>query len=132
MNINKIIEKFEEELSTETTANMTSEQSYYLVGISDGLEIVKSCMDDYNVGQNYFVLMPDGEDSEQIIEMRLYKITHKVDKTFYSFSTDLNANNKSPQRSLTLSNDISLQLRVYHTLEEAQQYANNLWRFYNT
>lgn len=42
-NLQKIIEALNGKITSETTLNMTKEQEYYVAGLSDALEIVKSC-----------------------------------------------------------------------------------------
>lgn len=43
IDLQKIIEALNGKITSETTLNMTKEQEYYVAGLSDALEIVKSC-----------------------------------------------------------------------------------------
>ena len=107
---------------------MTAEQSAYIAGLSDALDIVlKYSDDDYTIGKRYFVLMPDGKHHAKIEEMRLYRITHKK-RDCYCFTRLLGNATNCESPSLVLSSKSSLLLRVYKTKEEAEQNIDRLWR----
>lgn len=124
----KIIEALNQKITLETSINMTPEQESYVAGLSDALEIVKSNIDDrYVIGNTYFVLMPDGEHSNKVVEMRLYKINRQK-RCCYCFTKQLNSFNY-PNPDLVLSSEASLKLRVYKTRDEAMKNIDNkLWR----
>lgn len=74
----KVIEALNGRITAETTLNMTKEQEYYVAGLSDALEIVKSCYEsEFVIGRTYFVLTLDRFNNAQVEEMRLYRINKK-------------------------------------------------------
>lgn len=101
-------------------------QEYYVAGLSDALGIIKNHMkDELTVGNTYYVIMPLDSATNQIIKMRLYKITQKR-KFYYSFT---NIKSNYPQNDLTLSSAKSLKLRVFDTEEEAEKNKDiMIWR----
>lgn len=126
--LNKIIEELNQKITLETSPNMTSEQEYYVAGLSDALDIIKSYIENsYIIGNTYFVLMPDGKHNNKVVEMRLYKINRKK-RCCYCFTAQLKDTN-CPNPDLVLSNETNLKLRVYKTKEEAEKNKDNkLWR----
>lgn len=101
-------------------------QEHYVAGLSDALGIIKNHMkDELTVGNTYYVIMPLDSATNQIIKMRLYKITQKR-KFYYSFT---NIKSNCPQNDLTLSSAKSLKLRVFDTEEEAEKNKDiMIWR----
>lgn len=101
-------------------------QEHYVAGLSDALGIIKNHMkDELTVGNTYYVIMPLDSATNQIIKMRLYKITQKR-KFYYSFT---NIKSNYPQNDLTLSSAKSLKLRVFDTEEEAEKNKDiMIWR----
>ena len=101
-------------------------QEHYVTGLSDALGIIKNHMkDELTVGNTYYVIMPLDSATNQIIKMRLYKITQKR-KFYYSFT---NIKSNYPQNDLTLSSAKSLKLRVFDTEEEAEKNKDiMIWR----
>lgn len=101
-------------------------QEHYVARLSDALGIIKNHMkDELTVGNTYYVIMPLDSATNQIIKMRLYKITQKR-KFYYSFT---NIKSNYPQNDLTLSSAKSLKLRVFDTEEEAEKNKDiMIWR----
>ena len=101
-------------------------QGHYVAGLSDALGIIKNHMkDELTVGNTYYVIMPLDSATNQIIKMRLYKITQKR-KFYYSFT---NIKSNYPQNDLTLSSAKSLKLRVFDTEEEVEKNKDiMIWR----
>lgn len=117
----RIIEELSRKISLETHSNMTSEQEYYVSGLSDALEIVKKYQSQYVVGKIYYVIVFDKTDKAEIKKMRLYKINQKS-KTAYCFTYDNDKDSKFPNCDLVLYNINSMKIRVHNTFEEAEKY----------
>lgn len=65
--LQKVIEALNGRITAETTLNMTKEQEYYVAGLSDALEIVKSCYEsEFVIGRTYFVLTLDRFNNAQV------------------------------------------------------------------
>lgn len=115
-----IIDAINAKITVETSLNMTTEQEYYIAGLSDALEIVKEHMEqDYAIGKTYYVIMPDDFNDVKIEQMRLYRINKKK-KLAYCFTRYLTGNVSAPD--LVLYSKGSLKLRVHETKEEAEKY----------
>lgn len=124
--INSAINELQEKIQLEIAGIKDDCQEHYVAGLSDALGIVKSHMkDELTVGNTYYVIMPLDSATNQIIKMRLYKITQKR-KFYYSFT---NIKSNYPQNDLTLSSAKSLKLRVFDTEEEAEKNKDiMIWR----
>ena len=116
--INSAINELQEKIQLEMAGIKDDCQEHYVAGLSDALGIIKNHMkDELTVGNTYYVIMPLDSATNQIIKMRLYKITQKR-KFYYSFT---NIKSNYPQNDLTLSSAKSLKLRVFDTEEEAEK-----------
>ena len=84
--INSAINELQEKIQLETAGIKDDCQEHYVAGLSDALGIIKNHMkDELTVGNTYYVIMPLDSATNQIIKMRLYKITQKR-KFYYSFT----------------------------------------------
>ena len=116
--ISSAINELQEKIKIEMAGIKDDCQEHYVAGLSDALGIIKNHMkDELTVGNTYYVIMPLDSATNQIIKMRLYKITQKR-KFYYSFT---NIKSNYPQNDLTLSSAKSLKLRVFDTEEEAEK-----------
>lgn len=124
--INSAINELQEKIQLEMAGIKDDCQEHYVAGLSDALGIIKNHMkDELTVGNTYYVIMPLDSATNQIIKMRLYKITQKR-KFYYSFT---NIKSNYPQNDLTLSSAKSLKLRVFDTNEEAEKNKDiMIWR----
>lgn len=124
--INSAINELQEKIQLEMAGIKDDCQEHYVAGLSDALGIIKNHMkDELTVGNTYYVIMPLDSATNQIIKMRLYKITQKR-KFYYSFT---NIKSNYPQNDLTLSSAKSLKLRVFDTEEEAEKNKDiMIWR----
>ena len=124
--INSAINELQEKIQREMAGIKDDCQEHYVAGLSDALGIIKNHMkDELTVGNTYYVIMPLDSATNQIIKMRLYKITQKR-KFYYSFT---NIKSNYPQNDLTLSSAKSLKLRVFDTEEEAEKNKDiMIWR----
>lgn len=124
--INSAINELQEKIQLEMAGIKDDCQEHYVAGLSDALGIIKNHMkDELTVGNTYYVIMPLDSVTNQIIKMRLYKITQKR-KFYYSFT---NIKSNYPQNDLTLSSAKSLKLRVFDTEEEAEKNKDiMIWR----
>lgn len=124
--INSAINELQEKVQLEMAGIKDDCQEHYVAGLSDALGIIKNHMkDELTVGNTYYVIMPLDSATNQIIKMRLYKITQKR-KFYYSFT---NIKSNYPQNDLTLSSAKSLKLRVFDTEEEAEKNKDiMIWR----
>ena len=124
--INSAINELQEKIHLEMAGIKDDCQEHYVAGLSDALGIIKNHMkDELTVGNTYYVIMPLDSATNQIIKMRLYKITQKR-KFYYSFT---NIKSNYPQNDLTLSSAKSLKLRVFDTEEEAEKNKDiMIWR----
>ena len=124
--INSAINELQEKIQLEMAGIKDDCQEHYVAGLSDALGIIKNHMkDEVTVGNTYYVIMPLDSATNQIIKMRLYKITQKR-KFYYSFT---NIKSNYPQNDLTLSSAKSLKLRVFDTEEEAEKNKDiMIWR----
>lgn len=124
--INSAINELQEKIQLEMAGIKDGCQEHYVAGLSDALGIIKNHMkDELTVGNTYYVIMPLDSATNQIIKMRLYKITQKR-KFYYSFT---NIKSNYPQNDLTLSSAKSLKLRVFDTEEEAEKNKDiMIWR----
>lgn len=121
-NMQRIIDKINHRIITETSIDMTPEQEAYVSGLADAIEIIREEYNDsLKVGNIYYVLMPPkcNETYTKIIPMRLYRI-NKKSKWAYCFSDDINPSSKNPYPSLVLYSKESLKRRVFSTREEAE------------
>ncbi len=123
----KVIEELNRRITDETTTNMTKEQEYYVSGLSDALEIVKSCYDsEFVIGRTYFVLTLDRFNNARVEKMRLYRINKKK-RMSYCFTRYLTGDVVKPD--LVLCSEGSLKLRVFTSREEAEKNRSSvLWR----
>lgn len=128
IDLQNIIEALNQKIILETSLNMSPEQEHYVAGLSDALDIIKANIEDgYIIGNTYFVLMPDGNYNNKVVEMRLYKINRQK-RCCYCFTKELNVSHY-PNPDLVLSSEASLKLRVYKSKEEAEKNRDNkLWR----
>lgn len=124
--INSAINELQEKIQLEMAGIKDDCQEHYVAGLSDALGIIKNHMkDELTVGNTYYVIMPLDSATNQIIKMRLYKITQKR-KFYYSFT---NIKSNYPQNDLTLSSAKSLKLRVFDAEEEAEKNKDiMIWR----
>ena len=124
--INSAINELQEKIQLEMAGIKDDCQEHYVAGLPDALGIIKNHMkDELTVGNTYYVIMPLDSATNQIIKMRLYKITQKR-KFYYSFT---NIKSNYPQNDLTLSSAKSLKLRVFDTEEEAEKNKDiMIWR----
>ena len=124
--INSAINELQEKIQLEMAGIKDDCQEHYVAGLSDALGIIKNHMkDELTLGNTYYVIMPLDSATNQIIKMRLYKITQKR-KFYYSFT---NIKSNYPQNDLTLSSAKSLKLRVFDTEEEAEKNKDiMIWR----
>lgn len=98
---------------------MTENQTYYVSGLSDALEIIKEQLEDgLKIGEKYFVLMQTDRMSDDIYvdEMILYRINQKK-KTSYCFTRD----GTKPTPDLILYSKNGLHRRIFDTYEEANR-----------
>lgn len=99
------------------SSNLYGQNTDYVAGLADALEIVKEY--DKNklvIGRKYFVLLYDNVCKKTNIEqMTLYRI-NKKEKTSYCFCRNYN----QPNPDLVLYSKTSLKLRVFNNLESAQ------------
>ena len=125
--LQKVIEALNGRITAETTLNMTKEQEYYVAGLSDALEIVKSCYEsEFVIGCTYFVLTLDRFNNAQVEEMRLYRINKKK-RWSYCFTRYLTGDTVNPD--LVLCSEGCLKLRVFTSREEAEKNKSSvLWR----
>lgn len=90
----------------------------YRLGMEDALNIIlKHCDNGYEVGKTYYVIVKQDEISNTVVRMCLYKIC-EFDKIYYYFCKPTIIGKKSAD--LVLSNQKSLQMRVFKTQEEAE------------
>ena len=124
--INSAINELQEKIQLEMAGIKDDCQEHYVAGLSDALGIIKNHMkDELTVGNTYYVIIPLDSATNQVIKMRLYKITQKR-KFYYSFT---NIKSNYPQNDLTLSSAKSLKLRVFDTEEEAEKNKDiMIWR----
>lgn len=119
----EIIEKLKNKITLETTANMTSEQEYYVTGLCDALQILEEAKeDDLKVGHKYFVIMfhdTTNQTNPYIQEMKLYRINNKQKRT-YCFTKNLTTNHNC-QPDLMLYNKGSIKMRVHETYADAEK-----------
>lgn len=65
--IEEIIRKLESKILIESCHEMTENQTYYVSGLSDALEIIKEQLEDgLKIGEKYFVLMQTDRMSDDI------------------------------------------------------------------
>jgi len=104
-------------ISQETRPDMTQEQTAYVSGLADALEIVKKFeVNNLEVGKKYFVVLRgQGGSPNCIRKMELYRINRK-DVYSYCF-VDVN----DPDKKLILHNKKSIEKRVFETAEEAEK-----------
>lgn len=99
------------------SSNLYGQNTDYVAGLADALEIVKEY--DKNklvIGRKYFVLLYDNVCKKTNIEqLTLYRI-NKKEKTSYCFCRNYN----QPNPDLVLYSKTSLKLRVFNDLESAQ------------
>lgn len=105
----------------------TSYENGYIDGLLEAVEIIKkNCGYDYEIGKSYYVVMPNDDISNEVIKMRLYKITQTT-KTFYCFTTSQDYRRNTAD--LVLSNITSMRLRVFTDIESAEKVKNSMiWR----
>lgn len=99
------------------SSNLYGQNTDYVAGLADALEIVKEYDKNKLVfGRKYFVLLYDNVCKKTNIEqMTLYRI-NKKEKTSYCFCRNYN----QPNPDLVLYSKTSLKLRVFNDLESAQ------------
>lgn len=124
----RVIEELNKQITINSSLDMTDEQSSYVAGLSDALDIVlKYSEEEFTLNKRYFVLMPDGYHHAKIEEMKLYKITSRK-RECYCFTRKLNDPFCNVTPDLVLSSKDSLLLRVYKTREDAEKNIDCLWR----
>lgn len=126
-NIQFAIKAIQDKITTESVRTLDECHEHYLAGLSDALGIIADYANkDLVVGNTYYVVMPQDEATNKVVQMRLYKITQKY-KMYYSFTADIN--NMRNRNDLTLSNQQSIKMRVFKTREEAEAHKDIMvWR----
>lgn len=126
-NIQFAIKEIQDKITTESARTLDECHEHYLAGLSDALGIIADYANkDLVVGNTYYVVMPQDEATNKVVQMRLYKITQKR-KMFYSFTAEINTMRNS--NDLTLSNQHSIKMRVFKTQEEAEAHKDIMfWR----
>lgn len=116
--IQEAIEKIKGMISSQSSLNMTKEQKYYVVGLSDALQVIEDLKEkQVAIGKDYYVIIKNKEKiPKYVIErMRLYRINFK-DKYAYCFTR----NTKQPTPDLILYSTIGLKKRVFNTYDGAK------------
>lgn len=122
------IKELQDKINFEMKGILSSCQEHYVAGLSDALGIIMNHISkELQVGNIYYVIIPKNDISNQIVKMRLYKITLKK-KLYYSFTMKTD-NSSCISNDLTLSNQNSINMRVFTTKEEAEAHQNIMvWR----
>lgn len=99
---------------------MTENQTYYVSGLSDALEIIKECVDNgLKIGNKYYVIMQSADNYTindlSIEEMVLYRINQKK-KCSYCFTR----NYDHPTADLVLYSQRGIMRRVFDSYKEAE------------
>lgn len=99
------------------SSNLSNNNTDYIAGLADALEIVKEYdKSQLVIGRKYYVLLYDNIHKKANIEqMTLYRI-NKKEKTSYCFCRNYN----QPTPDLVLYSKASLKLRVFNNLESAK------------
>lgn len=116
--MNEIIEEIKRKIAIESSSlHMTPEQEQYVVGLADALQIIEEhCANQLVIGKKYYVLTYSKyERCVNVEEMTLYRINNKK-KRSYCFTK----NNNNPVPDLVLYSKSGLKMRVFNTIEEAQ------------
>lgn len=116
--IQEVIAKIKGMILSQSSLNMTKEQEYYVVGLSDALEVIESLKDNQiSIGNYYYVIVRNTKDVPKYIveKMRLYRINCK-DKYAYCFTR--NPQHNTPD--LVLYSTVGLRKRVFDTYDEAE------------
>ena len=97
---------------------MTPEQIAYISGLADALELVKQHeLESLEVDNDYYVVFQGFCGAPNFIrKMKLYRINFY--KTYSYCFVDLN----NPDNKLILHKRLSVQKRVFQTLEDAEKY----------
>lgn len=117
----RIAEKLRTMIDLQSCSEMNENQTYYVAGLADALQVVEDFMDkELVLNRVYFVIMfkEDNKNSPYITKMRLYKISRKS-KLCYCFTEYLSGRNTSPD--LILYSIGGLSTRVFSTQEAAEQ-----------
>lgn len=124
------IKALQDKIALEIKGIVDENQEHYVAGLSDALGIITEYISkELTVGNIYYVIVPKDDISNKIVKMRLYKITLKK-KPFYSFTENINSSRDT--NDLTLSNQNSIEMRVFKTKEEAESHQNIMvWRSEN-
>ena len=120
--IQEAIEKIKGMISSQSSLNMTKAQEYYVVGLSDALQVIEDLQEkQFSVGKDYYVIVKNTEQIPKYIieKMRLYRINFK-EKYAYCFSR----NSQHPTPDLVLYSAIGLKKRVFNTYDEAEANIN--------
>lgn len=118
--VNPAIKELQNKITREMAGIKDEYQEHYVAGLSDALGIImKHLSKQLTVGSEYYVVMPKDDITNQVVKMRLYKITQK--RKFYFSFTSSNAQSKYPTNDLTLSNPNSIQMRIFDSEEEAEK-----------
>ena len=126
-NIQFAIKAIQDKITTESVRTLDECHEHYLAGLSDALGIIADYANkDLVVGNTYYVVMPQDEATNKVVQMRLYKITQKY-KMYYNFTADIS--NMRNSNDLMLSNQQSIKMRVFKTREEAEAHKDIMvWR----
>ena len=94
---------------------MTKEQTSYVVGLSDALQIIEEYnANKYKIGKLYYVISYINKEAK-VEMMTLYRINNKK-KQSYCFTRDYN----NPTPDLVLYSQGGLKLRVFNDYESAK------------
>lgn len=119
-----IIHKLKSMITTESRADMTEEQKYYVSGLSDALKVIENSVADNLIpGNIYYVIMyRDGNKFLPYVKkMKLYKISNGTVKTSYCFTNNLEQSRyHSNKPDLVLQSKRRLAERVFFTHEQAK------------
>jgi hypothetical protein len=126
-NYDPAIKELQEKIKLEMAGIRDSNQEHYVAGLSDALGIImKHLKNELIVGNTYYIVMPKDDVTNEVVKMRLYKITLKS-KLYYSFTTKLTG--KYTTNDLVLSNTNSIKMRVFESEKEAENMKHvMLWR----
>lgn len=126
-NYDPAIKELQEKIKLEMAGIRDANQEHYVAGLSDALGIImKHLKNELIVGNTYYIVMPKDDVTNEVVKMRLYKITLKS-KLYYSFTTKLTG--KYTTNDLVLSNTNSIKMRVFESDEEAENMKHvMLWR----
>lgn len=115
--IDYVVEKLNRMINTESAVTMTTEQEYYVSGLSDALQVVEDFIkSQLIIGRKYYVIVKSKTNPTGYVvkEMQLYRINYK-EKVSYCFTEDY----KKQTPDLILYSEIGLKKRVFNNYADA-------------